>query len=90
MRYNVICSQEFQKNMLCYAGKIVWHQTVTNNNLGCIWNNLQLNLSKAFDKVNHQISLMRLEQHGIIYKYYWFENSLKENKQMVKCQNFKI
>ena len=45
---------------------------------------IYLDMSKAFDKVNHTKLLRRLHQYGITGKLYdWFRSCLQERKQQV-------
>ena len=48
-------------------------------------------MSKAFDTVNHNISLQKLKAYGLqSQNLEWFRNYLSNRKQFVSYDNFKI
>ena len=68
------------------------NETIDNKNYGC---GIFIDLCKAFDTVNHEILLRKLEHYGIRGKVlFWFKSYLTNRKQYVpsmeNLQNLKI
>ena len=56
-------------------------ETISNKKYGC---GIFIDLRKAFDTVNHEISLRKLEHYGIRGKVlFWFKSYLTNRKQYV-------